>query len=195
MSARSLKDVLAVTSRLPGKVSLVVAASKSRRDLGASSADLGPTHASRGDGVGAGGHVSGATDAAPIGHVARDAPIGHVAPAAESTEATPAADGARRGARASSIDGALVPDARLSAADGRGVRGGVLRVPMPPNISHGFVLCRERDKGAAIAQILRRRAPKLAMLVVRKGLPLDSVRRQTVAMWSSCGDPIVVHVA
>ena len=174
MSARSLKDVLAVTSRLPGKVSLVVAGSKPRRELGASSAELGPTHGPRGDGMGA-GRVDVAT--------ARDAPIGHVAPAAASANATPAADGARRGARASSIDGALVPDARWSAADGRGVRGGVLRVPMPSNISHSLVLCRERDKGAAIAQILRRHAPALAMLVVRKGLQLDSVRRHTVFMW------------
>lgn len=54
--------------------------------------------------------------------------------------------------------------------EGYGVRGGVLRVPVPSSISHSVLLCRERHKAAAAAAVLgdASRGSSLTSLLVMK---------------------------
>lgn len=69
-------------------------------------------------------------------------------------------------------DDAVAVDAR----EGFGVRGGVLRVPMPGGLRHLVALCDEQDKAEAVKRLMQRLRPKLALLVVRDGLEPAQVR-------------------
>ena len=61
----------------------------------------------------------------------------------------------------------------LGREEGRGVRGGVLRVPVPAAIAHQHWVCREADKAAAAVAAMRELRPSLALLVTRDGLNAD----------------------
>ena len=65
--------------------------------------------------------------------------------------------------------------------DGFGVRGGVLRVPMPTGLRHLVALTPEEDKATAVRELMTRLRPKLALLVVRDGLEPGQVKTCPVA--------------
>ncbi|EOD40333.1 hypothetical protein EMIHUDRAFT_222769 [Emiliania huxleyi CCMP1516] len=77
----------------------------------------------------------------------------------------------------------------LGREEGRGVRGGVLRVPVPAAIAHQHWVCREADKAAAAVAAMRELRPSLALLVVGEleaeglegALTLDAVTARAAA--------------
>jgi len=90
-----------------------------------------------------------------------------------------------RAADVAGVEAALAAPPRTSDhADGRGVGGGVARVPMPSTISHTMWVCSAREKSAAIAMALREKRAavnELVLLVVGDGLAAADVLAEVEA--------------
>ena len=165
LSRRSLRDVGAVVERLAGHIGVVVAGATARL-LDAAAAPSSPSssptspplplppnlrsHELRDEDDALAGRIA-ALAAAADGSASEpasweEAQLEYEAEADAEMDAEEVEAGAEAGV-------GVGADGR--AADGRGPRQGVLRVPMPRSLSHGMAVCSEADKGAVVAALLR----------------------------------------
>lgn len=191
LNRRSLIDLKVIVGKSVGKIGLVTPALAAYEEARALAA-------SRMKELEAGGHAADAAAAAADSRTARDWDAQLAA--LEAAEA--AAEGARRGAGDEWDDdeeeGAYADgeeeversrrhlEARRSVksshGEGYGVRGGVLKEPTPGGIVHEMIICKERRKGAVIAELLARPSPGTAAATsarqpggrsAGRGLPAD----------------------